>query len=102
MYSERSGTAAAKAFKDDVTRKIKKQRWQILQDLMEEITFRKNQKYAGKSVKVLVDKYDGGVCFGNSGEMKLAQFLGRPEMVGRVVEVQISLAQTWILKGGAK
>ena len=37
MYSERSGTAAAKAFTDDVPREIKKQRWQAVQELMEEI-----------------------------------------------------------------
>ena len=34
MYSSRFGTAATKVFKDDVPHKIKKQRWLILENLI--------------------------------------------------------------------
>lgn len=98
-YSERSGTAAAKAFKDDVPKIVKKQRWQILQDLMEELTFKKNQKYLDQEVLVLVDKCEEGVCTGNSGEMKMIQFLGAPELVGKIVKIKITQALTWMMKG---
>ncbi|MBI5222023.1 MAG: tRNA (N6-isopentenyl adenosine(37)-C2)-methylthiotransferase MiaB [Candidatus Magasanikbacteria bacterium] len=99
MYSERSGTAAAKAFKDDVPRETKKQRWQTLQGLMEEITYRKNQKYIGQVVSVLVDKCEKGVCLGNSSEMKLVSFPGDESLAGRIVSVKIDWADTWILRG---
>ncbi|MBI4427376.1 MAG: tRNA (N6-isopentenyl adenosine(37)-C2)-methylthiotransferase MiaB [Candidatus Magasanikbacteria bacterium] len=98
-YSERVGTAAAKAFKDDVPRAIKKQRWQAVQDLMEEITYRKNQKYSGQIVSVLVDKCEKNICSGNSSEMKLVQFPGASDLIGQIVPVKIDWADTWVLRG---
>jgi len=99
MYSERSGTAAAKAFKDDVSHIEKKRRWQAVQDYMEERVFQKNQKYLNQIVSVLVDKCENGVCLGNSSEMKLTQFLGRPELIGKIVKVKITQPEMWILRG---
>jgi tRNA-2-methylthio-N6-dimethylallyladenosine synthase len=101
MYSERSGTVAAKIYKDDVSMEEKKRRWRVLQDLMEEIVLRKNQKYLGQVVEVLVDEFKDGVCTGNSNEMKLMQFLGNKKMVGKLVKVKINFAEKWILKGEA-
>lgn len=99
MYSQRGGTAAAKAFKDNVPYNIKKQRWQQVQWLMERITFRKNQKYLNKKVSVLVENYEKGVCYGHSQETKLVQFLGDEDLVGRIVEVEINKAEVWVLRG---
>jgi len=99
MYSAREGTAAAKAFADDVPRQEKKRRWQVLQDMMEEITYRKNQVYAGKVVSVLVERCEEGICSGNSREMKLVQFAGTPELIGKIVDVKINIADVWLLKG---
>ena len=134
MYSERSGTAAAKAFKDDVSHAEKKRRWDILQEYMEKRTLEKNQKYVGKTLRVLVDRREalsfviptevegslkqsrrdssapppaGGsarndnmsVCFGSSDELKLAQFLGTPEMVGTFQKIKITQALAWVMRG---
>jgi tRNA-2-methylthio-N6-dimethylallyladenosine synthase len=99
MYSERSGTAASKAFKDDVPREIKKQRWEAIQNLMEEITERKNRKFLGQTVSVLVEKCEDGVCSGNSSEMKLTQFKGDSSLVGQVIKVKITRPDTWLLRG---
>lgn len=99
MYSERSGTPAARAFKDDVPRAEKKRRWDELQKLMEEIVLRKNQKYVGREVEVLVEKCDDKICSGNSREMKLTQFLGDKTLVGEICRVKIFEAKEWILKG---
>ncbi len=101
MYSERSGTVAAKAFKDNVSIKEKKRRWRVLQDLMEEIVLCKNQKYLGQTVEVLVDEFKDGVCTGNSSEMKMVQFLGNEKRIGQFVKVKINFAEKWILKGKA-
>ncbi len=99
MYSQRSGTVAAKIYKDDVEITEKKRRWRVLQDLMEEIVLRKNQKYLGQTVEVLVDEFKDGVCTGNSNEMKMVQFLGNKKMIGQFVKVKINFAEKWILKG---
>jgi len=42
MYSSRFGTAATKVFKDDIPHKIKKQRWLVLENLINKPYLRKN------------------------------------------------------------
>jgi tRNA-2-methylthio-N6-dimethylallyladenosine synthase len=120
-YSTRSGTAAARAFKDDVDRDEKKWRWQHLQEIQERIVYEKNQAYAGKTVSVLVERHEPpaptdemlampgniienlaklpGTCFGNSREMKLVSFAGAKGLVGEIVTVKIGQAGRWILRG---
>ncbi|MBU2541966.1 tRNA (N6-isopentenyl adenosine(37)-C2)-methylthiotransferase MiaB [Patescibacteria group bacterium] len=100
QYSVRSGTVASKSFKDDVEKSEKKRRWHILQDLMEKITFEKNQKFIGQTISVLVDNFVKGRCLGNSKEMKLVSFSGDESLVGQIVNVKIDKADTWILWGG--
>ncbi len=121
QYSVRSGTAAHRAFKDDVTREEKKRRWNALQSLQESITKEKNQRFVDEIVSVLVDRYEPpkitdemlsmpgniqeilskqpGYCYGNSREMKLVRFVGSKELVGEIVDVRIEKAETWILEG---
>lgn len=99
QYSKRSGTVAAKAFADDVSREEKKRRWEVLQRLMEEITLRKNQAYLGETVSVMVEKCENGVCSGNSREMKVVNFPGTENLIGTIVSVKITEAKTWILNG---
>lgn len=101
IYSERSGTIAARAYKDNIPRTEKKRRWEKLQTLMEEQVFLINQKYLGAKVEVLVDVCDKGICAGNSREMKYCQFMGRPEMVGTIQSVKIFDPKEWVLKGEA-
>lgn len=99
MYSTRSGTAAAKMYKDDIPRSEKKRRWQAVQDLMEKTVMRKNQKYKDKVVSVLVDSWKKGKCEGNSREMKRVSFTGVKDLVGSIVDVRITNPLEWILHG---
>ena len=121
QYSVRSGTAANRAFKDDVTREEKKRRWDALQLVQETITKEKNQRFVGTVVSVLVDRHEPpkitdemllmpekiqtllasqpGYCFGNSREMKLVRFVGEKELIGEIVNIKITKADTWILEG---
>jgi len=120
-YSTRSGTAAWRAFKDDVTREEKKWRWRHLQEIQERIVYEKNQAYVGRTVSVLVERHEPpaptdellampgniienlgklpGMCYGNSREMKLVRFPGGKELVGQIVAVKIDKAEKWILDG---
>ncbi len=109
-YSVRSGTAAFRAFKDDVTREEKKERWQRLQDVQKRITFEKNQRFFDQTVRVMVERYEApkimdemltGYCYGNSREMKLVRFPGRADFVGEMVDVKVLKADTWLLEGVA-
>ncbi len=40
-----------------------------------------------------------GFCYGNSREMKLVRFPGAENLVGKIVNVHIKKAQTWVLEG---
>ena len=77
----------------------KKRRWDVLQALMEETTYRKNQAFVGRTVSVLVDTFEGGWCTGNSSEMKRVRIKGDESMIGKIVEAQVFKAETWMLWG---
>jgi tRNA-2-methylthio-N6-dimethylallyladenosine synthase len=98
-YSTRPGTLADKLYKDDVSYEEKKRRWQILQDLMEDITCEKNKVYLNKKLSVLVDSYKNGWCTGNSSEMKRVSFKGDESMIGSIREVKIFKTDTWMMWG---
>lgn len=100
-YSPRQGTASYKAFKDDVTRQEKARRWHILNDILEECSFEKNKACEGKTLEVLVEKFneETGECEGKSRESKVVQFKGSPELVSTLVPVRITQGLQWSLKG---
>jgi tRNA-2-methylthio-N6-dimethylallyladenosine synthase len=97
-YSPRSGTAAAKLV-DDVPAIEKKNRWRKLQNLMEEITLKKNQQYLNKKVAVLIDTCKNGYSEGDSLEMKRVRIQTEENLVGKIIEVKIKKAMTWMLEG---
>ena len=103
QYSTRSGTLAVKAFQDDVSKEEKKRRWWVLQELMEGIVYRKNQKYMGENVSVLVENFTktakGNWCTGNTSEMKRIRFEGNPEMIGTIQKVKVEKTDKWMLWG---
>jgi tRNA-2-methylthio-N6-dimethylallyladenosine synthase len=108
QYSTRSGTAAAKAFKDDVSREEKRRRWDVLQELLIKTAYKKNQAYLGKTVEVLVERFeqskaaDGTLkdfCYGFSREMKLTRFESDEDLTGELVSVKIARADKWLLEG---
>ncbi len=100
QYSPRSGTLGFKLFPDDVTREEKKRRWQVLQELMEEATLRKNQAYVGQTVSVLVERVENGLASGNTNEMKLCRFPSTDvSLIGKIVKVKIKQALEWQLTG---
>ncbi|OGH78431.1 MAG: tRNA (N6-isopentenyl adenosine(37)-C2)-methylthiotransferase MiaB [Candidatus Magasanikbacteria bacterium RIFOXYC2_FULL_40_16] len=109
-YSPRSGTVAEKMFEDTVSREEKRRRWQVLQDMMEEITREKNKKYLDKTLSVLVDDFTNGWCVGNSQEMKRVTFepvlseQGEPNgggenLVGTIQNVKIFKTDNWMMWG---
>jgi tRNA-2-methylthio-N6-dimethylallyladenosine synthase len=119
MYSPRPGTLAYKKFPDDIPHSEKKRRWKVLEQLMEKITLKKNQKFIGKKVEVLGEELlstnnslfnisnsktlKGQFSYlGHSKEMKQVRFLGPTGLVGKIVKVKICEALTWELRGIAQ
>ena len=100
IYSDRSGTVASKMPENiKIGNKIKKERRDILQKIMEDITLEKNQKYLNKNLSVLVDGKEGGYLKGNSKELKIVKFKGDDKLIGEIVDIKIKKIQTWNLYG---
>lgn len=101
MYSPRRGTAAAN-LPDQVPREVKKERLQRLMDLQNRISRAKNEALVGRELEVLVEgpsENDPTQLSGRTRTHKLVHFAGSRELVGRLMPVRITQAQTWLLKG---
>lgn len=103
IFSKRAGTPAAK-FEDNIDELEKKERLKRLNKLVNAGYLSANQKYIGKTIKVLVDgvsKYDDGILAGYSEHNKLINFKGNKNTIGKIVEVKVTEARTWFLLGEA-
>lgn len=104
-YSERNGTVAGNYFPDDVPTAVKAKRWHTLNNLLREISLEKNQAYVGRTLEVLVERFNPITkeYEGRSREMKVVQFApdsaSSQDLVGQILNIQITEALPWVLKG---
>jgi tRNA-2-methylthio-N6-dimethylallyladenosine synthase len=103
QYSARTGTAAAKLYKDDVTRAEKKARWQELDSLLSKQSAVFNKKLLGQTKEVLIDvvkKTDNG--YTNIG--KLSNYIAahiktkQPLRVGSFYKIKLTKIMHWGFK----
>ncbi|MBI5152171.1 tRNA (N6-isopentenyl adenosine(37)-C2)-methylthiotransferase MiaB [Candidatus Peregrinibacteria bacterium] len=99
QYSPRPGTLSAKMLKDNVPQKEKKQRWNMLNNLLRRVSLSKHKKFVGRKVRVLVESYKNGLNMGRSEHFKIIQFKSKKSLVGKIVPVKIVKAYEWILQG---
>jgi len=107
-YSREEGTPSYN-FPDQVPEKVKRERWQVLTDLQNEIVEQRNASLVGRALRVLGDGLDeelgvalGRTCWdcpeidgvvqldkavpaGNFCQIQVVEYVGR-DLVGRVVE----------------
>lgn len=98
-YSMRRFTAAYRTMKDNVPRGEKERRWHRLNDLLTRISFEKHKAFTGKTVFVLVERCENGICEGRSQHFKRTQFAGMPDLVGQIVPVKVTEAGEWYMRG---
>ncbi len=101
VFSKREGTPAAK-FEDDTPEETKKERLYMLNDRTNAGYLKGNQRFINQTVKVLVDgvsKNNDEVLAGYSEHNKLVNFKGDKSLIGKIVEVKITIAKTWFLLG---
>jgi tRNA-2-methylthio-N6-dimethylallyladenosine synthase len=101
VFSKREGTPAA-SFEDDTPEEEKKQRLYRLNHLINEGYLNGNERFVGKVAEVLVDgvsKHNEDVLAGYSQHNKLVNFIGDKSLIGQIVNVKITSAKTWYLKG---
>lgn len=100
-YSPRRGTASWNAWQDDVPRTEKARRWHALNDILEECTLAFHRSLEGKTLEVLVEKFDEttGECEGKSRENKVVQFVGDASLIGTLQNVKVTKGMQWMVKG---
>ena len=101
IYSPRVGTKAAEwenvSSEEEIDARFKR-----LLELQNEISYQKNLRHEGKIEKVLVSgksKTDGEMLSGRNYANKIVNFRGDESLTGKIIDVKITKAQTWILYG---
>lgn len=101
IYSPREGTPAA-VMEDNVPMEVKKERLQRLNRAIEMNSRMNNEKLQGRIVEVLVEgesKNNETVLAGRTRSNRLVHFEGSKELIGTLVNVEISEVKTWYIKG---
>ena len=101
IYSKRSGTPAA-TFENQIDDETKHRRLNELMQVQNTISLEKNRALIDSVVEVLVEgasKTDDKIFTGRTRQNKLVLFEHGNEHAGDLINVKISQAQTWLLKG---
>jgi tRNA-2-methylthio-N6-dimethylallyladenosine synthase len=101
VYSARPGTPAAD-LPDATSEQTKLERLHRLQELIDRNERRISQAMVGTRQRVLVEgasRRDAGELCGRTGNNRMVNFTGAPELVGRFVEIEISAALSHSLRG---
>ncbi len=101
QYSPRQQTVAFK-LKDDVSKKEKKRRWQILNETLKITALARNKKLVSQTLRVLVEECKNDQCSGKTDTFKTAIFPGRKNLIGRFAEIKINRVDSWGLFGEKK
>ena len=100
IYSKRRGTPAAE-MDDPVTDEEKGIRFRRLLQVQEEIAAERCAAMVGQTERVLVEepaKREGVLCGRTSGNI-IVEFEGDPSLIGSFINVRITQARNWILRG---
>ncbi len=102
-YSPREKTVAAKWVDKYIPEDIKEERFQRLNDKVKENCLKSNLKYVGREMEVLVESfYERRGVMINTGKTRNNKTVHIPceeNLIGKFVNVKISGAKTWYLKG---
>jgi len=100
IFSPRVGTPAAR-LEDKITLKEKEERLYLLNETVNKYFLENNKRLLGSVVKVLVEgpSEKEGMLFGYTETNKLINFNGSIDLVGKIIDVEVTDAKTWSLDG---
>lgn len=101
IYSKRSGTKAAE-MTDFTSDEVKSQRMRKLLEVQRKISTENYKRFIGRKMRVLVDdisKKREGFVSGKSNEFIIVEFEGDKSLIGQFVDVEITEAMNWAVKG---
>lgn len=98
-YSPRPQTAAAK-MDDDVPKKEKARRKEVINEILKKTALEKNKKYVGKEVEALIDrKKSADEWVGKTKEYKTIFIKSKKNLLGQFIKAKVISATPWGLKG---
>lgn len=101
IYSKRTGTKAA-VMPDFTSDEVKSQRMRKLLEVQREISTENYKRFIGRRMRVLVDdvsKKREGFVSGKSNEFIIVEFEGDKSLIGQFVDVEITDAMNWAVRG---
>lgn len=101
IYSKRSGTKAAE-MEDATDEETKSRRMRELLEVQREISSEHYKRFIGRKMRVLADdvsKKREGFLSGKSSEFIIVEFEGDRSLIGQFVDVEITEAMNWAVKG---
>lgn len=101
IYSVRKGTPAAE-YDDQIPEEIKHRRFNRLVEAVNEGSARRNALYEGRVERVLVEgvsKKNEDALTGRTEGFKLVDFQGSRDLIGKIVDVEITEGKTFSLAG---
>ena len=102
-YSPRVFTKAGKMVDKFLTEEVKYERLNRLNEKNREVCLKSNEKFVGKTLKVLVEsktEKEGKITLnGRADNNKIVHFESSVNEIGDFVDVKINKAQTWCLYG---
>lgn len=98
-YSERPKTIAARKMEDDVSDEEKERRRLLIDELVDEILTRKNEKWLDQEVEVLVESRHKGKWRGRTPHNRLVFFSADENMRGALVDVKITFTSPYSMQG---
>jgi len=100
MYSPRPGTLSAR-WDDDIPSEEKHRRHRAIEELQERLLTQRNARRLGETVEVLVDSEQKGRWSGRTRGNNLVHFADQRDLLGKLVDVQITTTSPWYLMGEA-
>ena len=97
LYSPRPGTPASK-MEGQIPHEEKVRRFDHLSAIQNDIADKLNEKYVGKTVRVLCDTNVNGECTGRTSGNKIVNFSGNAK-AGEFVNVEVTSSAAYALKG---
>ncbi|MEK7210508.1 MAG: radical SAM protein, partial [Candidatus Binatota bacterium] len=101
-FSPRPQTAAAKMYPDDVPNETKSRRLEIVLNLQQEISLRKNKERIGCIEEILIEgpsKLRRGQVMGRTRTNRIVNVLGPESLAGEIIPVRITGASANSLGG---
>ncbi len=101
-FSPRPQTVAAKIYPDDVPSEVKKRRLELVLDLQQDISLKRNRQTVGSVEEILVEgssKFGQGQIMGRTRSNRIVNAMGPESLVGRLVRVRITGASANALTG---